>query len=114
MDISPPIPLLALQIKPLKTREKALPPTPVSPRVLALEEENEKLRQEVSALRGQLEWSGRQIKRYHQVAVASKAFSKDVMFGIRHFQDAGFKMKSAEKEASKEWADFQGSMNEFF
>ena len=97
----------AFDVKPLALRDKALPPTPGSERVEALEYENEMLRRENQSLRNQLDIWGQQIKRYHKVADAAKVLAKETAMSVRHLQDATSTMKKEEKAAAKEWVNYQ-------
>lgn len=111
--ISFPIPISGLevkQVKPLALRDKDLPPTPDSERVVALERENEMLQRDIRTLKCQIDIQAHQINHYRQMTHSAKSFAKSVSLGIRHLQDATFTMKKMERQAQDEWKTYQNAL----
>jgi hypothetical protein len=99
--------VLPLRIKPLRTREKVLPAIPHPGRLSVLKLENERLRRENEMLRSQLHIRMDQEKRREQIITTANVFANDIAVGVRHLQNATFKMKRAQRRIEKEGANIE-------
>jgi hypothetical protein len=107
-EISLPM-FLPLQIKPLRI-EKSLPAIPHAGRLTVLKLENERLQKENEMLRSQLRIRMDQEKRREQVITTANLFANDIAVGVRHLQDATFKMKRAQRRIEKEGASVESGL----
>jgi hypothetical protein len=105
-EISLPM-FLPLQVKPLKTREKSLPAIPHAGRLTVLKLENERLQRENEMLRSELRIRMDQEKRREQIITTANLFANDIAVGVRHLQDATFKMKRAQRRIENEGANIK-------
>jgi hypothetical protein len=104
------LPNLGFKVKLLALRDKDLPLTPTSGRIVALEYEKKKLWTENQVFRNQFDVWANQLRRFHKAIDSCKTFAKETALSVRHLQDAHFTMRHTEREAEKEWANFKATM----